>query len=285
MKTLRLLLAAVLSLGFLGSAGTAQAATSLKLVGALNWEIFEPNTTFTLTGGIQNVGTGTSGTLKIVLWATAKPFPSTGYPVAEYNMGTIPSGFQAADFKVRTPSKIPVLTGPYYFTISILEFTGTSWATRLIVPGSAIKNLTIGDFNDQPKWKLPKAKVIAPPKKLKYGDVINLLPKATGDLFPLPFAYQTPVKVTIRVKDKVDILSTEKERGTYKYDIKKGPFNKKRVSFSNIPLVYKGEIGVWSATKGGLSLYFQSPTSGTYKSTEIDKYGKFVTYGTFTFAD
>ncbi len=277
MKTLCLLLAAVLSLG------TAKAAT-LKLTGAVNWEIFEPNATFSLIGSIQNEG-ASSGTLKLVLWATKNPFPSQGYPVAEYNIGDIPTGYQLTDFKVRTPSKVPILTGNYHFTISILEYTGTSWATRLIVPGSGIKNLAVGDFTDQPKWKLPKAAVIAAPKKLKYGNVINLVPKATGDLFPLPIAYQAPVKVTVRVKDKVDILATDTERGAYKYEVKKGPFNKKRVSIGSVALDYKDEIGVWDATEGGLSLYFQSATSGTYKSTEVDKYGKYVTYGTFTFKD
>lgn len=280
MKALCLLLAAVFSL-----ATTTANAVTMKLAGSLSWKIFEPNATFTLSGGLQNLGPGTSGSIKLVLWATSKPYPSTGYPVAEYNLGTIGSGYQFEDFTVRTTSKLPNLTGPYYFTITVLEYTTAGWATRLIAPGSMVKTLTIGNFNDQPKWVLPKAKVINPPGKVKFGNILQLTPKATGELFPLPVEYQIPMRVDIRVKDNANLFAGSSGKATFKYGTKKGPFNNKRVKFGNLALDYKGEVGPFKATDGGLALYFQSATSGTYKRTEKDTFGKFVTWGTFTFKD
>ena len=171
-------------------------AAILKLDGDLTWEITEPRLTFKMVGGLQNsspAGT-TSGTIKLVLWANKTPYPSVGSIVGEYNLGQIAGGYQFSDFAVKTNSNVPTVTGDYYFTIAVLEYTTAGWINRLVVE-TGKHSLLSGNFTDQLKWTIPTAKVLAPVPALATGQRLKLTLKGSEYLNLFPTESQTVTTV------------------------------------------------------------------------------------------
>ena len=247
--------------------------------------ITEPLATFNMDGGIQNLSPvgSKSGTIKLVLWATPAPFPSAGYPVAQYTLGQIGGGYQFSDFTIRTTSSIPKITGKFHFTIAVLEYTSSGWRTQLTVP-TGTKDLTAGDFPGQEKWTLPTTAIIAPPAKLANTNLLTLTPKATSDLNILPEASRQPFTITVGPKKQVTVVRPEETNpANFIYAVKKLTYNKKKVSTGSLALNYKAAGKKSSISTGKLVFYYQTATSGFYQNTESDYFGKLVTWGTFTF--
>ena len=275
MKTLVLLAMLSLSLVRLNAAAFA-------LEGDLTWEITEPRCTFKLDGSLTNNTPGDSGTIKLVLWATQRPFPSPGVIVGETTLGTISGGDQFRDFKVRTVSKLPTISGPYYFTIALAEYTVDGWRNRLAV-ATGTRELVAGNFKGQKKWALPKATVTQPFALFQSGDFITLKLKASSllNLFPL----ESQLRTTLDVQSASKLVAKNangKRTPTYQYKMATATYLKKKVPAGKLTLEYPATSKQPKATVI-ITLFFQGRPAGTYSSEEKTAAGTEVTWGSFSF--
>ena len=275
MKTLVLLAMLSLSLVRLNAAAFA-------LEGDLTWEITEPRCTFKLDGTLTNNTPGDSGTIKLVLWATQRPVPSPGVIVGETTLGTISGGDQFRDFKVRTVSKLPTISGPYYFTIALAEYTVDGWRNRLAV-ATGTRELVAGNFKGQKKWALPTATVTQPFALFQSGDFITLKLKASSllNLFPL----ESQLRTTLDVQSASKLVAKNangKRTPTYQYKMATATYLKKKVPAGKLTLEYPATSKQPKATVI-ITLFFQGRPAGTYSSEEKTAAGTEVTWGSFSF--
>ena len=229
MKTLVLLAMLSLSLVRLNAAAFA-------LEGDLTWEITEPRCTFKLDGTLTNNTPGVSGTIKLVLWATQRPFPSPGVIVGETTLGTISGSDQFRDFKVRTVSKLPTISGPFYFTIAVAEYTVDGWRNRLAV-ATGTRELVAGNFKGQKKWALPTATVTQPFALFQSGDFITLKLKASSLLNLCPLESQLRTTLDVQSASKLVAKNANGKRTpTYQYKMATATYLKKKVpaGYSNV---------------------------------------------------
>jgi hypothetical protein len=254
-------------------------ATVITVDGALSWNITEPRCSFQLKGNLKNSTALSSGPLKLVLWATPYPFPSPGYIVAEYSLGSIAGGYQFSNFTVKTPSKVPSVSGPYYFTIAIAEYNGASWRNVASVP-TGQRNLQVGNFVGQKKWLIPAAQVLPPVGLLTAGTVFRLSLKATGEnnLFPPSLQEKSMITVSTKTQLKSTLRSVERS-GKYSYAARFGKFGKRKVDFGQLTINYSGKNK--GSSKAVYSFYFQSLTGGTYRCVETNGSSQETTWGTF----
>ena len=254
-------------------------ATTLTRDGDLTWNITEPRCSFQLKGNLKNGTTLSSGPLKLVLRASPSPFPSVGYNVAEYSLGSIGGGYQLSNFTVKTPSKLPSISGSFHFTIVIAEYTGGSWKSVLAVP-TGQRTLEIGNFVGQKKWLLPTATVLLPKSVITPGDIFKLSLKATDEKNLFPANLQE--KMTIMVNTKTSLTTTVRsvaKSAKYSYAIRSGKLGKKKVDYGQLTIDY-GSNGK-GVSKAVYSFYFHSLTSGTYRCVETNTSGKESTWGSF----
>lgn len=256
-------------------------AAVLELDGDLTWEITEPRCTFRLDGNLKSNTPGGSGTLRLVLWATSRPFPAPGFIVGEYTLGSIGNGFQFSDFTVQTVSKLPTISGKYYFTIAVAENTPEGWRNRLAV-ATGTKELEVGNFKGQKKWEHPDAAVTLPFAIIQTFDYITLRLKATGllNLFPS----DSQLKTTLNVESQTKLVAKNsfgKRTPTYEYKVVTATYLKKKVKAGRLTLEYPSSAGHSKSTVV-LTLFFQGGPMGTYKSEETNSSGTEVTWGRFT---
>lgn len=267
MKTLFLALAMLLSLVRLDAA-------TLKLDGDLTYNITEPRLSFQLKGKLQNLGSS-SGTLKLVLYASPKPFPSAGYIVGESTLSALGSGYQFTSFTVKTPAKLPSASGTYYFTVTVAEYTNVGWR-NIFAEEQGTRRIVSGDIFGQKKFKLSTAPVLPPIGKVKSGMLFKLTSKAAGDeLNAFPTAFQDKISLDIKPGKKLESkLRSTVSKGTYSFSVKTVKYNKKRVDAAVLTANYGSyTVKTW--------FYFQGVSSGTYKSVETRSSGKETTWGTF----
>lgn len=274
MKTLFLMLMLALSLVRLNAAVFA-------LDGVLTWEITEPRCTFKLNGSLTNNTPGSSGTIKLVLWATPGAFPSPGFIVGETTLGTISGGDQFSDFEVKTVSKVAAVSGPFHFTIALAEYTVDGWRNRLAVD-TGIRELVAGKFKDQKKWTLPKTTVTQPFGLMKSGDFITLNLKASALLNLFPRASQ--LKTTLDAQSASKIVARNpfgKRTPTYLYKRTTATYLKKKVPAGRLTLEYPASSRLPKATVI-ITLFFQGGSAGTYSSEEKTEAGTEITWGSFS---
>jgi hypothetical protein len=274
MKTLCCWIALVLAIARLD-------ASSLNLDGDLSWEITEPRCTFTLDGAIQNLSPYTTGTIKLVLFAGRAAFPAREFIAGEKTLGQLNSGAQFSDLSIKTTATIPAVSGDYYFTLAILEYTGAYWqALRTVATGK--KSLLNGNFTAQQKWPIPTATVTVPPSTLQPGKILRLSARATEELNLLPAASQEFAKLRVQTRTKVIISNrAEKQALPYTYATTKDKLNQKSVAAGSLSINYAGKEPSASNTK--ITLYYQTANSGTYKSVEALNSATETTWGSFTF--
>lgn len=254
-------------------------ATIITVDGALTWNITEPRCSFQLKGNLKNSTAQGSGPLKLVLWATPNPFPSPGFIVAEYTLGSIANGYQFSNFTVKTPSKVPSYSGPIYFTIAIAEYNGAIWKNVASVP-TGQRNLEVGNFVGQKKWSIPAAQVLPPAGLLTAGDVFRLNLKATGEnnLFPASLQEKSMIVVSSKTQLKTTLRSVERT-GKYSYAARFGKLGKRKEDFGQLTINYSGKTK--GPSKAVYSFFFQSLTGGTYRCVETSGSGQETTWGTF----
>ena len=268
----------------------ARSEATLYLDGNLTWNITEPQCGFKLKGDLQNLSAVGTGPIRLVLWASKYAYPPTVPTIAtaviagEYPLGPLEADYQFTDFTVKTPSQLPVLNGVYNFTIAVVENVGGVYYNRLLISGGSYK-LVNGVFEDQETWNIPSKAVIAPPPKIKAGDVINLNEKATGEFNRFPSGWQTQTVLTTQNASKITFASkNRKATVSYTYTVVKTKLQGKNEWTGKLVMTY-GAINNLTF-KDTVYLYFTGPNSGTYKST-VKGYlfdgdiGKSVTWGTF----
>ncbi len=259
-------------------------AAALKLDGDLTYEITEPRLNFRLNGGIQNTSPAgsSSGTIKLVLRAGSFPFPAGGVVIGEYTLGEIGGGYQFADFDVRVPSNVPKVSGKFYFTIIVLEFTGSGWAARLAVP-TGERTVIDGNFIDQKRWIVPAAPVASPPAALAEGRKLTLKTLATDELNLLSPEYQVVTEIRIRKGGAARLRGPDGKRAaTYRYARGRSKPAGTIVRHGRLRLAVRATSKL-PAGESNVMLYFASGSDGFYKSTVTSGAGKETTWGTFTF--
>lgn len=255
-------------------------AASIQISGTLTWKIKQPDCTFKLDGTIANYSQSgtTSGTLKMVLWATPAQFPSKGYAIAEHTMGQLAGGYQFKSFTEKVSVDMPKITGNYYFAISILEYTYSGWLNRAYVT-SGRKQLDNGEFVTGIKWPVPAAPVIAPPAKLFINDVISLTPRADAELDGITADTRAKTTITLTKKGGAKVVFGSDDWDSVRtYTVGKSMILEKRVPVGKLYLDPKGRTGSSTVT-----LFFQSPTSGTYRAIEENPDGGGTYWGTFKY--
>ena len=254
-------------------------ATVMTVDGALTWNVTEPRCSFQLKGNLKNSTGLSSGPLKLVLWATPNPFPSPGYIVAEYSLGSIAGGYQFSNFTVKAPSNLRSISGSYYFTIAIAEYDGTIWRNVASVP-TGQRSLQVGNFVGQKKWLIPAAQVLPPAGLLTAGTVFQLSLKATGEynLFPASLQDKTLITVSTKTQLKTALRSVERT-AKYSYANRFGKFGKRKADFGQLTINYSGKDK--GPSKAVYSFYFQSLTGGTYQCVETNGASQETTWGTF----
>ncbi|NJM37744.1 MAG: hypothetical protein HC845_07735 [Akkermansiaceae bacterium] len=254
-------------------------ATTVQASGKLDWEITEPRCTFKLEGTISNRTTAPSGTIRLVLWATRAPFPSPGTIVAEQILGSLNSGTQFKSFKINTTSNIPNISGEYYFTVAVAEFSGGIWR-NVAISDTGIRDLKIGDFVGQTKWSLPNLPVVSPASALQKKNILTLTEKATGLFNEFPGSSQTNSKLRFASKSKVSVSNRAQNKPvSFTYRKKNGKYNSQKVIVGDVAINYGGKDNFVSKTK--LTLYFHTEKSGTYQSVESGR-NKEAVWGSFT---
>jgi hypothetical protein len=239
-------------------------ASVLRLDGDLTWNVTVPQCQFRLKGGLQNLSSTSTGTIKLALWATKTPYPSAGYNVGEYTFGQIPPSSQLGDFTVKTKSTLPAANGIYYFTITVLEYTLAGWRNVLLVPAGT-RAVFNGNFDGQPKWVFPIAPVVAPPPSIVTGDVIKLIERATGEFNKFPLVWQEKITLTANSSSKMKYATRYRDAtARYDYSVQKVNLKGRKVSYGKLVLT-NGERDN-STFKNTVSLFFLGANYGTYKS-------------------
>ncbi len=272
MKTLFLVVAMVISIA-------RTQATVITVDGDLTWNVTEPRCSFQLKGNIRNSTALGSGPLKLVLWATPNPFPSPGYIVAEYELGSIGGGYQFSNFTVKTPSKVPNISGAHYFTIAIAENIGTSWRNVAAVP-TGKRTLQLGNIVGQQKWLIPTTTVLPPAGLLAVGNTFKLSLKATDEnnLFPVNLQEKTTIMVNTKNQLKTTLRSVERS-AKYSYAVRYGKLGNQRADIGQLTINYGS--GSNSPSKAIYSFYFHRLTGGTYRCVETNGSSQETTWGTF----
>lgn len=279
MKSLLGLLAMILCLGRLD-------AGSLALDGTLSWNVTEPECAFKLVGTMQNITGAETGTIRMVLWASRTTPPADTQIVGEYTLGQLPAGYQFTDFKVKIPPSLPTLDGAYNFTLGVLEFTTAGWRNQLLIPGGT-RTLAGGHIVGQAKWKIPAKPVIDPPSRVRRGDTITLNSKATGLFNQFPSGWKEKTVLSAEADGAINISNSSRTAVvSYTYTVGNSKLKGKRRKTGKLILTFvtSGK----TTYNDNVLLYFQSATSGTYKSVvtgslwtgELDSS---VTWGTFLF--
>lgn len=259
-------------------------ASVLRLQGDLTWNVTEPQCGFKLKGELQNLGAVGTGPIKLVLWATATPYPAAGAIVGEFPLGQLPGNSQFTEFTVYTKANVPSINGDVHFTIAVVEYTTAGWRNVLLVP-TGTQALANGNFVNQQKWVIPVAPVVAPPASLKKGSLITLTERATGEFNMFPVGWREKIELTAKSSTKMSYVNDpRKTTVSYNYSVVKAKLNGRSVMSGKIVMNHSGADDV--TFKNPVSLFFQGPDYGTYKST-VTGYlwsgtiGSAVTWGTF----
>lgn len=108
-------------------------ATELSLSGTWTYQYSGPSVVLS-SDRINNLATaGTSGSLKLELWAFGSPFKGgsqLGYQLASYQLSPLDSGFSYTDVSSGTVSATRPPVGTWYLALLLTEWSGESWITR-----------------------------------------------------------------------------------------------------------------------------------------------------------
>ncbi len=259
-------------------------ATTIQLTGTATWKYTAPDCSFTLNGTLTNPTSILSGTIKLVLWVTAAPFPSGGgTSISELTIGQIDAGGQIGSFTNTAPATVPKITGDFYFTILIMEYTSLGWQTRAYVD-TGKKHLENGEFASNSNWVIPDKPVGTPLSKINAGDRFVLQLKATADLSALPAIYQVKTFVDVEANSLASVtISGSQTPAARGYSVVTDTLNGKSVKAGKLFLDYKKAAGAGPASNSTITLYFQSASSGVYKHVSVNPVRGGTTWGTFTY--
>ncbi|RYD84936.1 MAG: hypothetical protein EOP84_04060 [Verrucomicrobiaceae bacterium] len=254
--------------------GILTAGSSINFEGGHYWSI--RNNACNFTGGniVNNDPAGNrSGTLRICLVASPSVFPSKGYRVATATIGTLKGGYGYFDYKFTASASVPNITGFYYFTIVVEEFTQSGWVTAEYISNNASMYLKKGIFSRAPVWKAPAGAIIKPMANFKSGNTIFLVHQGgksgDGSIGYIPPGSQLSMKMQASsggravfvggTKTKTDVL--------YSYKVGKSDYKGKSCQVGRLFVDFGTPVGTTSY--GDHTLYFQSKNKGFYRSKDV----------------
>lgn len=263
----------------------ALADSTIRIVGTPKWRITPPLCTFTVNGPIQNLSPAgtTSGTLRLVLYMSPNPFPSPGaVAVSQHTLGQLGGQFQIDRVKAKEPASVPDVTGNYFFTVAVIEYTAAGWRTRAFAEAGRRK-LKNGVFVAGKQWKIPKDTVLPPPVKMRNKTLFKFKTKATEQLDRIASDSQTKTEVKIRRAKNCRYQSiVGKTKAKYKYKAGRGKVQGKRVDVGKLTVDFASTFGTFNQTESRFVLYYTAAGSGYYKRTDIAGADRQVTWGLFT---
>jgi hypothetical protein len=165
---------------------------------------------------------------------------------------------------VKTKSNLPFVNDTFYFTIAILEYTVAGWRNVLLVP-TGTKALYNGNFVGQAKWVFPIAPVVEPPASIATGDVITMTERATGEFNQFPLGWREKITLTAKSSGKMKFANNSRDATVRSdYSVHTTILKSKKVWYGKLVLTY-GDLNHLTFTDT-VSLFFQGPNYGTYKS-------------------
>jgi hypothetical protein len=134
MKTQLGLYCRLLVLIFCGwiASGQRVDAANIELSGSCSWSI-SGNSIDIEAGRVENLSSsGTSGTLRLRIWATASPYSGgtiNGYVLGTRSLGTLQAGYYYSNISGSVTYSAPP-PGTYYTTLTVEEYTGSGYTIR-----------------------------------------------------------------------------------------------------------------------------------------------------------
>jgi hypothetical protein len=262
----------------------AHADSIIRIVGTPSWQITGPVCRFKVDGPIQNlspIGTG-SGTLKLVLFVSKTPYPATGNQVSELELGQLAGQTQLDKVAGKSLAVVPKVTGEYFFTIMVAEYTISGWRVRAYLDAGKRK-LKDGVFVTGTKWVLPKGPVLPPPGKLVKGDFIRFRQKAMENMDMISPSSQ--LKTMVQFQKNGNCLVTEvgeQVKVEYSYKTSTITSNGKISNVGNLTVDFGKLTNSIYQTQSLYTLYFTTGLSGYFKRTDLVGIGRKVTWGLFS---
>lgn len=259
------------------------AQSTIRMVGTPSWKIKPPTCRFKVDGPIQNLSpAGTvSGTLKLSLFMSDREYPAPGTVVSEHTLGQLGGQFQIDRVNAKEPALMPDLTGTFYFTVVVSEYTNAGWRARTF-SDTGTRKVKNGIFVTGTKWRIPTAPVLPPPVKLSDGMFFRFKLTATEQLDKIASSSQTKTKALIRKKKNARYQGPAgKTKAKYTYKTGRKRVRGKRADIGKLTIDFRKAAGTESQTESQFELYYTSANAGYYKRTDLAGTGRRVTWGTF----
>lgn len=262
----------------------AHADSIIRIVGTPSWQITGPVCRFKVDGPIQNlspIGTG-SGTLKLVLFMSKTLYPATGSQVSELELGQLAGQTQFDKAAGKSLAIVPKVTGEYFFTMMVAEYTISGWRVRAYLDAGKRK-LKDGVFVTGTKWVLPKGPVLPPPGKLVKGDFIRFRQKAMENMDMISPSSQ--LKTMVQFQKNHNCLVTEvgeQVKVGYSYKTSIVTSKGKISNVGNLTVDFGNLTDSIYQTQSLYVLYFTTGLSGYFKRTDLVGIGRKVTWGLFS---
>ncbi len=253
----------------------ASSHAAVRISGTAACKISKPDCIFTVNGAIRNTNQpGTSsGSLRLVLWATQTPFPSRGEIIALCDLGTLSAGYQIENFRRKVRADTRKLNGNYHFTVALLEYTMAGWQTRDFeaIGRKALEN---GDFVTGTKWAQPTRKPAPPPTRLRKGNKLKLNLRANANLNGITPGTESTLVLGINTAIRLNrTFGSQSSKARYSWTTGKSTVNGMRYK------VGKLTINPPSQPATRITLYFNGPHTGFYRQTTAGR----ITWGIFRF--
>lgn len=249
------------------------AHATLRIDGTALWSITKPDCTIEVVGAVQNLAPSStiSGSLKLALWVTTGPFPSPGVIVAEVDLGQLRGGTQISDFKRKVAVDMPDLTGDYYFSLVLMEYTVSGWFNRFLVPGS-VHTIQGGVFLDDSQWRPKGGPFRRPPALVQSGQRLRLKTKANNTFTRITPGTEADWFITLEDEGKAELKrGSTTARADFLYRRGRDSLRGKRHRTGRISILTAG------TRQAEVSLFFRTETKGLYRMAE----GTQVAWGEF----
>lgn len=252
------------------------------MVGTPTWKVTPPVCRFKVDGPIQNLSPYGSGTLKLVLFISKAPYPSAGSQVSELTLGQLAGQTQFDKAVGKELAYVPKVTGTFYFSVLVAEYTLSGWRVRAYADTGKYK-LKDGVFITGTKWRAPKGPVLPPPGRMVNGDFIDFKEKATESYDLIAPMAQSRTRVQfLKGKNCRVTAAGEQVKVTYDYDTDVVMTNAKVSDVGKLTVDFSDLTDSIYQTESQYVLYYTSGLSGYYKRTDLAGTGRRVTWGLFS---
>jgi len=154
------------------AAAASAHATNVVLIGTAQFQVSGSSVTLSVPEISNLSSSGTSGTLRIELWAFASPYTGgsqTGYQLATYVFGTLMANHYFSPYTT-TVSYGPPPNGTWYYAMLLTEYTN----------GSVDNGYTVDDYVDFPNAVQLGPVTTPPPPPASTTRLINLSVRSTA---------------------------------------------------------------------------------------------------------